>query len=862
VNDLEAAPKQVPIERREAAIVRPSIESGDKVPAADKTLNFNRAHEEEDDESDISPPTRNSHRFGRSIGRRTKRSITEVEQSSESEGEDINETFGNSNRTTNKHRPRPLLPRKHTQNDSDVEIMVDASLVEEEEEEEKEAEQEIDRGNDRTIIVPVDDINAADSHGSQGGETDDTLLSSSTGEVDNWPEVNGRLPDPDEDTGSDICSEYDDDKVETRSGFIEQEDLDFNDLEDGAEAVERVARTTIAEQMGDGVAESVAAFFDEDVEKIKLRTHKVWIPGMKKVDEKGDPVGLLSFQLFGVRFLIGNIKSIACGGFLCDDMGLGKTLQGLSVAQILHNHSELSYLVEGAVLNADGTRTDKDGNVHQGKGQVGPCPSQKTIKRKFGICCNCWGGSPTDFDVREGPVLNNVPSQLVWNWHRDWKRFFDPAHPLCIEHKVAHGSARIADRYEPRLHGPCDLATGAAPAGSNKFFVTTSPRSAASQLWGKEQNSFQVQAYIKSGPNQGRLGKRLESGCWWRSQTNWSLCLRDECHTEKGEGTASIKLFRQVNYGWTDENPADISGRERVMAQKSINGHRRPDHLRVVCESMTAPPVVCLSGTPFEVSPLDLKGYVAAMQDAAGYISPGDEEYNNKIGRGSRYSLWETHDMLKFCTTQRIDKLEADYSTLTAETDENPLDDDERQQATDRLARGLGFILRALTIRRQKGSNFFGSRIVDLPPGQHVDVACKLTQRQQQYISYVSPTLGTRAQDAEKIRRRKVSTNHTERRRSSFPYLGSQHWDAKYGAGDIGATSVKQWCGSDEKEMASPFYQSLNSLCKGNRKVIAVRKILLRYVVGKTDWSGRPKRFVLLTYYPVIAFIWYLVRDH
>lgn len=203
MNDLEAAPRQVPIKRREAAIIRPSIESGDKVPAADKTLNFNRAHEEEDDESDISPLTRNSHRFGRSIGRRTKRLITEVEQSSESEGEDINETFGNSNRTTNKHRPRPLLPRKHTQNDSDVEIMVDASLVEEEEEEEKEAEQEIDRGNDRTIIVPVDDINAADSYGSQGGETDDTLLSSSTGEVDNWPEedyspdiVNGRLPDP------------------------------------------------------------------------------------------------------------------------------------------------------------------------------------------------------------------------------------------------------------------------------------------------------------------------------------------------------------------------------------------------------------------------------------------------------------------------------------------------------------------------------------------------------------------------------------------------------------------------------------------------------------------------------------------
>jgi hypothetical protein len=37
--------------------------------------------------------------------------------------------------------------------------------------------------------------------------------------------------------------------------------------------------------------------------------------------------------------------------------------------------------------------------------------------------------------------------------------------------------------------------------------------------------------------------------------------------------------------------------------------------------------------------------------------------------------------------------------------------------------------------------------------------------------------------------------------------------------------------------MASPFYQCLPKLCKSNPKVIAVRKILLKYVVGKMDWS-------------------------
>ena len=70
---------------------------------------------------------------------------------------------------------------------------------------------------------------------------------------------------------------------------------------------------------------------------------------MKVRDEKGRPVGLLAFQLFGVRFLIVNIKSPACSGFLCDDMGLGKTIQGLAVGQILHNYSQLSYLLMEAI---------------------------------------------------------------------------------------------------------------------------------------------------------------------------------------------------------------------------------------------------------------------------------------------------------------------------------------------------------------------------------------------------------------------------------------------------------------------------------------------------------------------------------
>jgi hypothetical protein len=77
--------------------------------------------------------------------------------------------------------------------------------------------------------------------------------------VDDWPDqgylpgnVLGHQPDPDDDTGSDICLGYNDDRIENRSSVIEQQDLDLHDIEDGSEAVERVARTTIQSKWARG----------------------------------------------------------------------------------------------------------------------------------------------------------------------------------------------------------------------------------------------------------------------------------------------------------------------------------------------------------------------------------------------------------------------------------------------------------------------------------------------------------------------------------------------------------------------------------------------------------------------------------
>jgi hypothetical protein len=124
-------------------------------------------------------------------------------------------------------------------------------------------------------------------------------------------------------------------------------------------------------------------------------------------------------------------------------------------------------------------------------------------------------------------VLNNVPSQLGWNWHREWKYFFDRKHPLCIEHKVVHGTAKMVD-----------------PRGSNRFFITSSPGSIGSYTYERESHQFTVKAIVQSGPNRGQLGRRIVNGHWYRSRTNWSLLLRDECYTQKGEHTAAIQLYK------------------------------------------------------------------------------------------------------------------------------------------------------------------------------------------------------------------------------------------------------------------------------------------------------------------------------
>ena len=99
--------------------------------------------------------------------------------------------------------------------------------------------------------------------------------------MDYWPyqgylvdNVDGRLLDPNKDTGNDIYLKYDDDRVGDRSSTTKQQDLDFHDIEDSSETVERGAQIAIAEQTGEGRLELVASFF-EDTKKIKDQTYKI-----------------------------------------------------------------------------------------------------------------------------------------------------------------------------------------------------------------------------------------------------------------------------------------------------------------------------------------------------------------------------------------------------------------------------------------------------------------------------------------------------------------------------------------------------------------------------------------------------------
>ena len=100
---------------------------------------------------------------------------------------------------------------------------------------------------------------------------------------------------------------------------------------------------------------------------------------------------------------------MACGSFLCDDTGLGKSIHGLFVGQVLYNYSEPSYLLVEATPDPDGARRGTRSNTHWGNGQA--APSQDAIERIFSIDCGCREV------VREGPLLNNVPSQLTPTIH-------------------------------------------------------------------------------------------------------------------------------------------------------------------------------------------------------------------------------------------------------------------------------------------------------------------------------------------------------------------------------------------------------------------------------------------------------------
>jgi hypothetical protein len=200
------------------------------------------------------------------------------------------------------------------------------------------------------------------------------------------------------------------------------------------------------------------------------------------------------------------VRGAVGGAFLGDEMGLGKTSQAMTLVQVLFLHADLSYAVRHAVDVDDGRRKDKMGLLHLGWDAVAgqECPSRRAIKKCFGLRCVCEVDSPTGkFSPRDGMAIAQLPAGLIWNWEKDYDRFFDRASESAIQLWIAHAKASRRVRWngtDPRFHCRTD---GSPKPLQIRHLVVTSCESWPSHIGGSpypSQDSLGFELYKQQDP--------------------------------------------------------------------------------------------------------------------------------------------------------------------------------------------------------------------------------------------------------------------------------------------------------------------------------------------------------------------------
>lgn len=437
------------------------------------------------------------------------------------------------------------------------------------------------------------------------------------------------------------------------------------------------------------------------------------------ISVKGLKRKLFPYQAYAVYWMLKKERTEAGGGFLADEQGLGKTTVSIVlciVSRMLLDardsvNSSITASNKRGTVNADHLINDKT----QVAGAV--CPSEARGETPFGIACPCSRSSPSfNLVPKAGAVLIVAPADLLRVWRSEFDNIIakDKSNPAMNAHgmtlEIAHGlfvkdlnkdvfqrDGRAARKLKD--HSKVIILTTSGSFKNHVLDKLDQPITAPEYKYNNKINKAENAKAEKDAEN--KFNKANAEANKGKKVINWGRVIVDEFHKEKSVKTRVVRFTKKLA-GW--------------------------------------PFVWGLSGTPFEATPRDLKGFIGTLEA----IDKARRE-KKKTDRQS----WDQSD-LKYGKEKAFTTIINDYEGVV----NNKLTQHYRRQARDRIKNQFGPLLRVLVLRRTLKSTWFGEFMATLKPHLPRNQGAKAKDEWAEDLNALRAFTEKQLQDAEKARQK------------------------------------------------------------------------------------------------------------
>ena len=507
-------------------------------------------------------------------------------------------------------------------------------------------------------------------------------------------------------------------------------------------------------------------------------------------------------QLYAAFIMVIKERSPSGGGYLGDEMGVGKTTAAIMV-WVLN-----AWLVENHRSVEHGRSHPESSHLHlpENAPETAPCPSQHL----WPFLCSCVNSpfSAKDLEPREGATLVVSPKSLLLTWAQQWSETIpngqDKKNFMKFRLFIGHGD--IKHRVLEKIGHPSIELIADQKDKLKAEEDLTSGENDHRYMVVTTPLSFETRVLPYTDRFDTRKRRNFYSDVGILARLKWGLIIRDEFHGEKGQSSTTVRLFRKL-----------------TCRQE---GSFLPTWL--------------LSGTMFEKGPIDLQHWMNVLET----------------------DTWAEHPALKHA-------IEKPYKTLSTRVQRllnkpPPLLQPEKEEM-EHLATKFSSILEELAISRAAKSTWFGKPVIKLPPHEHHDIVCNISDKYLADFKELEQAAILKTKRAYWKNLETWNKNKSEpmpemsmdgflkqsriiRIASIFPAIlqlvketGIQLTDDEF--------KQNKW---HTETSPAPYFLNLDKLVQSSSKCKVVEDIL-QEMAKSCDFAGRPEKLIIISNSPVVV---------